>query len=503
VRQIEWHSSPVDTRILSRLLLVLSFFILSFSAFATQNEGLTTGSKKDKIEIPVPAQENIESTKSRTQYFADGDIGNYIVSLIRPYFQYSRMSYVAALLIFLIYLFYFRYIDIYEYEPWKNIILTFLAGIFFADMGLIFYDSVAVFLGWTINDNFISDLFYTIFVIGGIEESVKIIPLLFLLRYTKVINEPVDYIVYAGVAALGFAFSENVMYFDRHGASIVLGRALTAVALHTSLSAIVAYGFVLRDYRKQANAPLKMFLIAISMHGLYDFFLINPLARTFAIISYLILFSSITIFNGIISNSLSNSPYYNRSVHLEIRKIQTLLIGGLVGIFLLQFLLVWVSESMAAAEDSFMSSLLVAAILIPALALRFGNIQLHPRKWKSIRIPFLFRKIMIDDVEDDLVNVRLQIRPLTRNKLMNMYLPNAGIIYKQQDDSKKRRWFYVKLDVAAPPTEFNNRHIIIRSKFGNELFNKESGMGMAGIYLVNKATNKPAFIGWAAVEKLL
>ena len=441
-------------------------------------------------------------TKSRTQHFAEGNVPAYVWSLISPYFSYSRLGYIAAILIFLIYLFYFRYIDIYEHEPWKYILFTFLGGIVFADIGLIFYDAAYVFLGLGMNDDFLNDLFYCIFVIGGIEEFVKIVPLLLILRYTKVINEPVDYIVYGGVSALGFAFSENVMYFDTHGIGIIFSRALTAVAFHTSLTAIVAYGLVLRDVRKKKNAHIRLFFVAIVLHGLYDFFLINPTARSLIIISYLILFATITVFNSIISNTLSNSPFYNKGVHLEIKKIQTLLIGGLVGVFVLQYLLLLISESAEAANNGLKSSLLIGAIMIPALSMRFGNIHLHPRKWKSIQIPFLWTKISLDKNEDDYVNLYIEMHAMSRNRLMSDYFPNNGQIYKQQDDKKNRRWFYVRLERHGHHPAFNNAHIVIRSKFGNVLINEKSGLGMAGVYLINKQTNKPEFIGWISVKEI-
>ena len=501
------RQNTVESKLQFSQLLLFAFTFLLFTfvsarpAFSANQKGVVVNSSQ-QVELTEFSAEEIVVSKSRTQHFADGDIGEYIVSLFSPYFSYSRMSYVAALLIFLIYLFYFRYIDIYEHEPWKYLLLTVLAGIFFADIGLIFYDFAYVILGLSISGSFLGDLFYSVFIIGGIEELVKIIPLLLLLRYTKIINEPIDYIVYGGVSALGFAFSENVMYFDNHGAGIILGRALTAVVLHTGLTAIVAYGLVLRDYRQQKYAPLRLYLVAITLHGLYDFFMINDTARSLIIVSYAILFSTITMFNNIVANSLSNSPYYNKGVHLEIRKIQRLLVGGLVGIIAIQFIMLSVSESASAAKEGFSSSIVLAVVMIPALTMRFSRIELHPKKWKSIPIPFLFTKVMLDDVPDDMTGIRMELYPMTRNMLMMDYFPNTGAIYKQHDDSKKRRWYYVRLGRTAQPSDFNNAHIVIRSKFGNELFNK-NGLGMAGIYLINKTTNKPEFIGWASLKELV
>ena len=498
-RWISLKNLLVSAFIFGFTLLVSSPKILSYQTkietYITESIGLDNSAQPNVFDKD---SESNRIQKTRTQYFAEGNITAYIASIVLPYFQYSRMSYIAAFLVFLIYLFYFRYIDIYEHEPWKYIFLTFLAGIVFGDFGLVLYDFTTVVFGWQINGQAISDFFYCILVIGGIEELVKIIPLIILLRFTKIINEPVDYIVYGGVAALGFAFSENIMYFDQHGAGIILGRSLTAVVLHTSLSGIVAYGFVLRDYRQKKLAPLKMYLIAIAFHGLYDFFLINPSARTFMILSYMILFISISTFNHIISNTLSNSPYYSKSIHFEVRKIQFLLIGGIIGIFVIQFMLLILTESFDSATSSIVSSLITLALL-PALVMGFGNIELHPRKWKSLRMPFILKKIVIDREDYSLVDKHLQFTPLTRNRLMQAYFPNMGKVYEQSMDSKGRLWFYIRLEHLGKHPNFNNKHIVIRSKFGNELLNESQGIGMAGIYLINKRNNKPEFIGWTSV----
>ncbi len=495
---------------LGLIILVVLFnglFIGNLQNDIIQNkhESIRTITLNNQIQYSADQEDNKSSKlyNDRLQHFADGKVFSYLWSLVKPYFKYSRMSYLAASLIFLIYLFYFRYIDIYEYEPWKYIISTFFAGVIFADLGLIFYDFTSVIVGWRLNDGLINDFFYTIIVIGGIEEFVKILPLILLLRFTKIVNEPVDYIVYGGVAALGFAFAENVMYFDRLGASVILGRALTAVVLHTSLTGIVAYGFVLRDYRKKSMAPFRMFLVAIILHGLYDLFLINPTAQSFMLIAYVILFASISTFNNILSNSLSNSPYYSASVHLEIRKIQFLLVGGLLGIFILQFILLITTESLEAAKDNILSSSIAAVILIPALVVGFGKIKLHPRKWKSLKIPFLITKITIDNEGQDIKGKYLQFKNMTRNALMLDYFPNMGKVYKQSSDSKGRLWFYIQLERIAHHPNYNNKHIVIRSKFGNELLNESKGIGMAGIYLINNKTKKPKFVGWCSVEIMI
>jgi hypothetical protein len=114
-------------------------------------------------------------------------------------------------------------------------------------------------------------------------------------------------------------------------------------------------------------------------------------------------------------------------------------------------------------------------------------------------MPFILKKIVIDREDYSLVDKHLQFTPLTRNRLMQAYFPNMGKVYEQSMDSKGRLWFYIRLERLGKHPNFNNKHIVIRSKFGNELLNESQGIGMAGIYLINKRNNKPEFIGWTSV----
>ena len=87
-----------------------------------------------------------------------------------------------------------------------------------------------------------------VFGIGVIEEFVKFVPFLIILKFTKIINEPIDYIMYASLSALGFAFVENFNYFDDGSINIIHSRALTASIAHMVFSSLVVYGLILAKY---------------------------------------------------------------------------------------------------------------------------------------------------------------------------------------------------------------------------------------------------------------
>jgi hypothetical protein len=91
---------------------------------------------------------------------------------------------------------------------------------------------------------------------------------------------------------------------------------------------------------------------------------------------------------------------------------------------------------------------------------------------------------------------------MPRNRLMLDYFPNIGEVYKQNSDKKERLWYYVRLKRLGHSPKYNNKHIVIKSKFGNKLLGGKNRIGMAGIYLIKKSNNKPVFAGWCSVEEL-
>jgi protease PrsW len=84
-------------------------------------------------------------------------------------------------------------------------------------------------------------------------------------------DEMTDGIIYLICASMGFAFFENIFYgFGEPG--VILLRAFTAVPLHAVSSGIMGYYLALSKFGNRQTMGRGL-LIAIIIHGLYDFFL--------------------------------------------------------------------------------------------------------------------------------------------------------------------------------------------------------------------------------------
>ena len=187
----------------------------------------------------------------------------------------------------------FMWLDRYEPEPPFYLAFCFLWGAFVA--------TLVAYLGNTFVSNLferhhISDNLVAVFVAPFIEESMKALgPVLLLLftlwRKRPAFNGIIDSIVFFGLSATGFAFSENILYLGGHGyaagadqggvaggvqyvISVFIGRIpLSGFAhpLFTSMTA-VGVGIAIRSTNRIVKiiAPIGGWVVAMILHGSWN-----------------------------------------------------------------------------------------------------------------------------------------------------------------------------------------------------------------------------------------
>jgi len=263
----------------------------------------------------------------------------------------------AIILSFLISLIWLKYIiklDMFDAEKKRYIVLIFVLSMIFTVLSDFPYE-LAHKLGYINSPTPYKSFLYSVFVIGLIEETIKLIPLLILLKFTKAVDEPYDYIFYASASALGFAFIENTMYLSNYGLTIVSARAFYATVLHMVLSSFIAYGLFLIKYKHiKINAVfifLFFFLLAIFSHGFYDFWYINIIASQNNWLSTLFLLLLIHLWFSMINNTMNVSNYYSEDKKVSNDKLKVYLINGLLSIFMFSYIyMAFIKNSMEANE---------------------------------------------------------------------------------------------------------------------------------------------------------
>ena len=112
--------------------------------------------------------------------------------------------------------------------------------------------------------------------IAVVEEGVKIAALVIIVRNRSEFDEILDGAVYAVAVAMGFALLENIMYIFGSDIpmSVAIIRGFTAVPLHALAGGFMGLALA-RDKIESKGGLSSAFLIAVVIHGAYDWFLMD------------------------------------------------------------------------------------------------------------------------------------------------------------------------------------------------------------------------------------
>ncbi|NRB62347.1 MAG: PrsW family intramembrane metalloprotease [Saprospiraceae bacterium] len=218
---------------------------------------------------------------------------------------------VLAVLPGLIIIWYIHREDIYEKERWIPLFLCFVLGM------LITYPVIKVQelfygLGWKETGGFWTTILSAFVLVALTEELVKYLALLVYPYRNKFLSEPLDGIVYAIYIGMGFATLENILYAYRYDISTTIVRAITAVPAHATFAAIMGYYIGKAKFDQQGKRYTFLFrglFMAVLLHGLYDFFVLQEIDESLMILSMVILIVSILFTLELIRELQNQSPY--------------------------------------------------------------------------------------------------------------------------------------------------------------------------------------------------
>lgn len=179
------------------------------------------------------------------------------------------------------------WIDRWEPEPAKLLLVTFLWGACVATLTALLINGTAGAVGELLLGEDSGGRVSALISAPIVEEAVKVVPVLAVLwRRARNFDGMVDGVVYAGFSAAGFAFTENIYYFGRafaefgfeDGGSSVLGvfiiRGLLSPFTHPLFTVItgIAIGYAATARSKWARMvlPLVGYLVAVGLHTLWN-----------------------------------------------------------------------------------------------------------------------------------------------------------------------------------------------------------------------------------------
>lgn len=209
----------------------------------------------------------------------------------------------------LICLFLYR-LDKYEKESKLQLVISFALGVI-VTIPIFFIQRWASGVEDNIGNHFIALLFSSFLVVALGEELAKFIALYAYPFQQRFFNEPFDGVIYAVMISMGFATLENILYAYYHGLETTLLRAFTAVPAHAAFAIIVGYytGLAKFDEKRQATLLLKGLGIAVAVHGLYDFFILQEYFEWLIILAVVILWLSLWYGRKLVKIHQNNSPF--------------------------------------------------------------------------------------------------------------------------------------------------------------------------------------------------
>ena len=292
---------------------------------------------------------------------------------------------------------YYRLIDIYEKESLKYFIFTFVLGLasIFIVYGIDMY--VINTIPFELNGQFINDFLYCVLKIGMVEEFAKTIPFIFvLLLFKKQLNEPIDYLAFICVGALGFSAAENFKYFMEYGPRLINHRAILSTVGHMFNTSLIAYGVIRYMYVSKKYAVLRLggyFLLAALSHGFYDFWLMFEGIESGGWIVTLVYFLiTVSFFAVILNNALNNSSFFTYKKVIDCNKLAGKLLSYYVFVFAVQFVVLVVVKNFTVAVYDFIGSIYTSGFIVVITCVRLSRFTLVKGRWQQLKIelPFTF-----------------------------------------------------------------------------------------------------------------
>lgn len=152
--------------------------------------------------------------------------------------------------------------DCYEPEPLGLIVKVFLFG------------CLSVIPAFLLEYPFPDSVFTSSLVAPVAEELVKFSVVFLVMYHHPEFDEPMDGIVYAAAAGLGFATIENIFYVMDGGFAVGIVRAFLSVPGHVIFSCIWGFALGIAKFRPEPSRPFIIgagLILAMLLHGIFNF----------------------------------------------------------------------------------------------------------------------------------------------------------------------------------------------------------------------------------------
>ncbi len=354
---------------------IANLAVLYYEAGRTAELRALAGLREVAPFLPSPVVRYLDLSQLR--------LGSYAWAVVSGH-RAGGYAFGAAVLLALGWFLFIRRLDVFDPEPLQYAFACLLGGMAGNLLVTPLYDTLDFALGFRLTGHPMNDLLFCIFGIGLLEEAVKVVPVLVMIRFTRAVDESVDYFVYASLSALGFAFLENLMYFNGGGLSTIVSRGLSAGLMHMAMTSLAVYGLFYARYRRRRMAPLwfaASFAAACAVHGFYDFWLVEKgWVGDLAIISVVVLVYTISSYRRALQCALNVSEFArSRTVSLTVHVCAWMVLA-----FVVEYLVLASRFGVADANLTLLSQGYSSTILVFVIIGMFGTIDVHKGRWVAL-----------------------------------------------------------------------------------------------------------------------
>lgn len=416
----------------------------------------------------------------RRYYFVrEGSLGPYFASIGMEWWSNAGfIGWMGAFLGLLLWVFFLRRIDIFQRPLWAMMLAAVVLGGIFCFAAFPVYDMLKYELDFDLTGQFSHDFLYCVFGIGFVEEAVKIVPLTLVLILLGKNARPLDYVLYGSLSALGFAFVENIFYINDGSVSIIHGRVLISVVFHMFATSTVAFGMVLGRFRfPKYRIPLVIvfFFFAALLHGIYDFWLLNPVASGFYFFAYVIFVYATFQYAAYLNNCLNNSPVFRGRVILNTSNLARYLLIGLVAVLLFEYVALSFAYGSRLGNYALINSMGMGSFLMFFVVLNLSFIDVVQGEWFAIRFWNFSNRVNYNAA----IGKNISLRPLGPRSVLQRALPAKGEIIARVRVNKSNQYFLVEF---ADPIDFFGAelpYVLVRAKGRDEVIEPGNNMEVA------------------------
>jgi len=163
-----------------------------------------------------------------------------------------------------------------------------------------------------------------------------------------------------------------------------------ASVAHIVFSSTIGYGLMLAKYKKHKRPFLTLilfFLIAATMHGFYDFWLINKAVRKYEWLTTIFFIISIHIWHVYANNTLNITTFYNKEIVLQNDKLKYYVIFSLITILMFSWVVNGYEMGKNYDNKFLVNSIVYYGYFIFYLAFSMSRFEIIRGYFKPFKIP--------------------------------------------------------------------------------------------------------------------